>query len=281
MWIARSTDSGVTFDWTRNINGIDGNLAALHHSSGTVTLQLANLHGDIVATAANTTTATGVTTYAEQTEYGIPRETNAANPTRYGWLGAKERSSDALGVMLMGVRLYNPATGRFLSLDPIHGGGANAYAYPTNPVNMFDLDGKAWFGPIAAGVARALSACKHHCTRLLAMAGHAMKRGAGTIALGTMLTLGKAVLRVHGLRVPRGYVGGWDRNRRGVHWAPRGGSGNANMIRVYVSHKNKLTMQYYNKSQQPLNPLTGGPGTKADTHINMITYWGRFRGFPG
>jgi hypothetical protein len=42
----------------------------------------------------------------------------------------------------MGVRLYNPATGRFLSVDPIPGGNANAYIYTTNPINGYDLSGK-------------------------------------------------------------------------------------------------------------------------------------------
>jgi hypothetical protein len=38
--------------WTRNITAIDGNLAATQSSNGTVQLQLTNLHGDVVATAA-------------------------------------------------------------------------------------------------------------------------------------------------------------------------------------------------------------------------------------
>lgn len=44
----------------------------------------------------------------------------------------------------MGVRLYSPATGRFLSLGPVRGGGDNAYGYPADPVNSYGLDGKLW-----------------------------------------------------------------------------------------------------------------------------------------
>jgi hypothetical protein len=36
--------------WTRDLTGPDGNLAATADQTGTVTLQLANLHGDTVAT---------------------------------------------------------------------------------------------------------------------------------------------------------------------------------------------------------------------------------------
>lgn len=53
--------------------------------------------------------ATGVTAYFEQAEYGTSRITNITNPSRYGWVGNSQRSSDAMaGLILMGVRLYNP-----------------------------------------------------------------------------------------------------------------------------------------------------------------------------
>jgi hypothetical protein len=44
----------------------------------------------------------------------------------------------------MGVRLYTPTLGRFLQTDPVPGGSASTYAYPTDPINQFDLNGQWW-----------------------------------------------------------------------------------------------------------------------------------------
>jgi hypothetical protein len=111
-WIAENT---TATNWTRNITDLAGNLAATIDQAGTLTWQLANIHGDITATAASN--AEQPTTYYLTDEYGLPTGTNTT--TRYGWLGAKQRSHDSLaGLTLMGVRLYTPALGRFLWTVP-------------------------------------------------------------------------------------------------------------------------------------------------------------------
>jgi RHS repeat-associated protein len=149
-WIATSTDAATSWTWQRNVLGLDGGLAALQDSTGTVNLQISNLHGDIVTTVPNTAPTAAdpsgsmIGAYFESTEYGVTRPTNTTNP-RYAWLGTAQRSTDNLAdITLMGARLYNPTTGRFLSVDPIVGGGANPYAYPTNPNDQVDLSGRSW-----------------------------------------------------------------------------------------------------------------------------------------
>ncbi|WP_261558306.1 DNRLRE domain-containing protein, partial [Frankia tisae] len=134
---------GVGTSWSRNITGIGGDLAAVQTDSGAVTLQLANLHGDVVATVDDSTSASSPASYAESTEFGSPYFPSSAYP-RYGWLGAKQRSRDTLsGLTLMGVRLYDPSLGRFLQTDPEPGGSDNPYDYAhQDPYNTYDLDGK-------------------------------------------------------------------------------------------------------------------------------------------
>ncbi len=77
-------------------------------------------------------------------EFGI----GSAPASRLGYLGGAERfTTDAnLGIIRMGVRLYDPTLGRFLQTDPIPGGSANNYDYANqDPVNGFDLGGDISF----------------------------------------------------------------------------------------------------------------------------------------
>lgn len=144
-WISQEVradgSSTWTSSWTRNVMAPTGDLGMVQSSDGSSRIQLTNMHGDIVATLPNTSYA-GLQNYSESTEYGSVRDVATSLQQSYAWLGGKRRSGDALGgFLLMGVRLYNSATGRFLTRDPVAGGNDNSYTYPVDPVNDLDLNG--------------------------------------------------------------------------------------------------------------------------------------------
>jgi RHS repeat-associated protein len=131
--------AGSNGTWTRHVIDFNGSLAAEVTASG-VTLELPGLHGDIIATATTSSTATGPASTYAYTEFGTPE---TGTPGSYGWLGASQISGNALGgQLLMGARAYNTNSGRFSQADPIPGGSANAYDYTfQNPVTNYDLAG--------------------------------------------------------------------------------------------------------------------------------------------
>jgi RHS repeat-associated protein len=136
----------LSSNYTRNVPGISGTLAGIQHNSEKPVLQVTNLHGDIVATATDSETATGLaSTIKEASEYGVPA-TEA--PPKNSWLGAHEIPTTLpAGAMAMGARSYIPQLGRYLQTDPVHGGSANAYSYVAgDPVNTTDLRGAYTWG---------------------------------------------------------------------------------------------------------------------------------------
>ncbi|MDJ0465325.1 DNRLRE domain-containing protein [Streptomyces sp. H27-C3] len=138
-WTVEDTATGAV---TRHVESLGGSLAATTSKTGDTVLQLSDIHGDVAIQLPLDTAK--APTVLDTDEYGNVRADSV--PARYGWLGAEQRSGETLsGLSLMGARLYDSATGRFLQADPVTGGGSNAYGYPVDPITMYDLNGKWWW----------------------------------------------------------------------------------------------------------------------------------------
>jgi len=149
----------------RNVHDLTGGLSATTTASGGTVLQLANIHGDLMAQQPLDTSV--ASTVQHYDEYGNALDATAA--TTYSWLGTHQRSSATLsGYTLMGVRAYDPATGRFLQVDPVYGGNSNPYLCPGDPVNFKDISGlKKNLNKTSCGIAICTRYINHKNTQKL------------------------------------------------------------------------------------------------------------------
>ncbi|MCP9946584.1 hypothetical protein LUX12_20235 [Streptomyces somaliensis] len=172
-----------------------GDLAATTSKTGDTVLQLTTIHGDVALQLPLDATKAPVA--LDTDEYGNPRAGQAA--VRYNWLGAKQR---------------------FLSMDPVHGGNANAYEYVNgDPVNRYDLDGrwswgrKTWRRFTNSRVGK--WAYRHR---------NRIARGAGLAALGVCVVASAGLCAAASVGA---YVAGEMAKKRRQRWSKRGMAFNA------------------------------------------------------
>jgi RHS repeat-associated protein len=108
-----------------------------------------NLQGDYVATTNQSGVVQGSVVTYDPFGAVYPKATAPADISGGATLGASgadgklQENALPTTIVFMGARIYSPGEGRFLSVDPIEGGCANAYVYVRgDPINQEDLNGQ-------------------------------------------------------------------------------------------------------------------------------------------
>jgi hypothetical protein len=154
---ALTWSSEGTEKWSRNVPGIDGALDAIQTSSGSTTLQLHDLQGDIVGTVEDKETVTKLASTYNSTEFGVPQ--SGTTPPKYAWLGAAGVSSEpslGSGTSTQSGASYVPQVARSLQTAPVIPPGAFPNGQGTGSQDESVIPG--WYTSLSNGQSAATSA---------------------------------------------------------------------------------------------------------------------------
>jgi RHS repeat-associated protein len=207
----------ISDDIVQQLISLPGGVTEISQSSGDV-WDYTDLQGDTTATTNSSGTLTSVpVTY---NPWGVlnPEQTAPANATGPNTLGAYATSgkltNTATGTILLGARTFNPTEARFLSVDPVEGGCANAYTYAFgDPLTGADLTGQqSCSSPSAPSGPTLLSSkgchggwqpyCDITASQVQTLRAYLGAIGAGVTVTAALIAAGLAVAGVSGPAAP-------------------------------------------------------------------------------